>query len=74
MTPKQRDDLAEMAGEMWYCKACKSVWNKSQLYLDSMYTENRWTCSNLMCGGTCCQIRTLDDCQPLFAEIERRGL
>ncbi len=74
MTPKQRDELATIVEEMWYCRACKSVWNKSQLFLDPMITENRWTCSNLMCGGNCRQIKTLDDCRLLLEEIERRGL
>ncbi len=40
----------------WKCRACKSVWDGSQLVLDPMSTEVKWTCGDYFCGGSCDRI------------------
>lgn len=38
---------------MWKCRACGKTQHGSTLYRDPQSTAEKWTCSDLFCGGTC---------------------
>ena len=59
MTPKQRDELAVMAG--------------AEINKNSISAYYRWPDGSI-CGEQWLPETSLDDCQPLREEIERRGL
>lgn len=40
------------------CRACRQVWDGSELHLSPFHTGTTWTCADYFCGGTCDPVRS----------------